>query len=255
MLRSIGASLVVIGLLTAAVLAVLGGRGTPFSVSTPPVSWSIDALPNGSLIAVAYTETPLEVPVIEGYSFKLQVHMQPSIRYMSFTSPPGGGAVGPAPARIVEGRIYLLKWRDALAARALFDEGRWEELISMAREKRIAAAELRMEKSRLSPPTLAASLPLSPGRYGYVLLLRLNATAKKRGGFTAYSIFSAGDVVTLNAVVSPTPGQYVRALDVAGLGAIILLLDYYANREEYLEGRLARLLRRLQGRRGREARR
>ncbi|GEM_PF-6838045 len=258
MLREIGVTLLVAGILTAAVLAALTGR-RGLAPSTRLYGWdsAVELLENHTVAVYVASEGLVEVPSLEGYSFELGIGIQPSIGVMIGQA---GSSFTGVNLRLREAHAYILGEADARTAILLYRSRSWDALLRLASSKAVARVKLSPEKGGFGAPRYTASIPLGEGKYWVLivavsektpqLLLPPKPQPSPSGTGTTPAVTGlAVDVhIAVNAVITPTPYQYFRALDIAALGAVLLGLDYYLNRSDYSEGRLAGLLSRIRGR-------
>ena len=266
-MRELGVALLVAGVLTAAVLAGLSGR-RGLGPTLGAYSWDTYTRMLGNQTVAVYiaSDNMVEVPSLEGYSFELEVGIRSHIQVVVRAVNASRVAMTNVGVDLAGAEAYVLGGADAQAAMLLYRAGDWDALLRLASSKAIKRVRLRLEKSAFGVQSYKAHIPLDKGKY-WVLIVAVTkrvllprpqpqplppqAPSLRPPAAVGLGIETT---MSLNAVIEPTPYQYVRAADIAALGAVLLGLDYYLNREEYAEGRIARLAARLRGRRKRPRR-
>ncbi len=258
-MRELGVALLVAGVLTAAVLAGLSGR-RGLGPTLGAYSWDTYTrmLSNQTVAVYIASDNMIEVPSLEGYSFELEVGIRSHIQVVVRAVNASRVAMTNVGVDLAGAEAYVLSRIDAQAAMLLYRSRDWDALLRLASSKAIKRVRLRLEKSAFGVQSFKAHIPLNKGEY-WVLIVAVTkrvplppqAPSLRPPAAVGLGIETT---MSLNAVIEPTPYQYVRAADIAALGVVLLGLDYYLNREEYAEGRVARLAARLRGRRKRPRR-
>lgn len=250
MLRELGVSLLMAGLLTALVLAGLGGREgfIPLTSSGIGGSTAVRGLGNGTQVGFFSYDDPVEIPDLEGYSFNLSLRFALHAAVVYYVPKPLNASRPQQPVprplganfTVTGVEAYILSPADAAKVEAAFDAGLTGEALRLAEARAVARIPMREAGG-----AYVGHAAVGPGSYKVVVFYRyvVSIPGKMRPG----KVFAKPMVdasISVTGTVSPTPVQLFRSLDVAGLGAVLLGLDWYLNREEYAGSWPARTLRR-----------
>ena len=205
MLREVGLAVLISGLATLAVLVAMSGQviisHLSFYGGTPVVTSSL----NNDLVDVLING-PMEAKKVEGYSYRVKVQL-PNFR--------------PQPIKPSFAKAYLILSPNPKVDRVVSEEVRDEEgfkrLIKTLETNKITSCDLMQG---------GCDLPMPTGKE-----VTLITVIRSRRGNQPYIFPDV--VISLEAYVKPSRNQLIRALDAAAIGAVMVGVHYYYNRDEY----------------------
>lgn len=269
MIREIGVTLFLAGLLSLLVMLGAAGHESPIPIaSTHSYSITRRVLKGGSYF-VLESNRALKAEAIEGYEYVVDCKVDINSPSAIITpSPPGTPKptqpVPPQPIKNAEGRLYLLSRQDYLKLSLLLSgastKEEFESYIPLIESRKKLAVNLKEESSSNFQLTMACEpKKLPPGVYYALAIIKVEMQKTQTPTAPPFnrSLFmvDVGSDISLKAVISPTFIQLFRAVDVTVIGALVLGLHIYINREEYRSNRLVRTLRRIYDTLGRRRRR
>ena len=247
MIRELGLTLVIVGVLSLAIIIGFAGRRSPIPAATILGYDNYVRVFNATTVVVYTYDNPIVLRKIEGQRFELECRGTVSW---------GLGRTQARP-RLVSGRIYLFDnygdmSRFSLTLTNARDPGEIRKIESQMASRAKYLSEIKEGPS--DPYTLALKcrpIRVRSGNYYAVALLEIRGNLTQQAPVTpappAPRYFHVGLQTEVYAVISPTTMQVFRALDIALLGLVLIGLHAYYNREEYSVGRAARILRRIYG--------
>lgn len=242
MIREIGITLFMVGILSLFIILGATGYESPFPVVISRSYYSTQRDFNETKYIVLVSDMALKREEIEGYTYVVDCRVR---LYL----PPAAGQF----IKNVEGKLYLLSHSDYLTLQKLleraFTKKELESYIPLLEAKKKLALELKEENlSQFQRTMVCEQKNLPPGEY-YALIV-IKAELSKTGGPSTvpsnYPVKVGADAeIALKAVINPTFIQLFRAIDVTIIGALVLGMHIYFNKEEYRSNRIIRILHRI----------
>ncbi len=216
MLREVGLALMISGLVTMVVL--LGMRRSAFNVSWVVMSTGTTSVYNisGKTVFLVVSD-PLKVEKVEGYSYLVRV------RHLTY--------ITQSNINVESSKVYLVPSPVRIMPLNIKDKESLKELDSYLEERKVTSCELGAVGE--------CTLELPFDREVSVVALILANVTRGRPVVPPPSVR-----FNVEARLSPSTGQVMRALDIFAMGAVIVGMHYYYNRDEYpsLRGKLGKFI-------------